>query len=1053
MRHTRATTTAAVAFAVLAATASAGTWSWQRQLEFAKALCTRQYYDIGDIVLGRLEADKNIIGVEKAHLYKELGEYYSDLAEAAVTEKRDINAFVQYLSKSRAYFVKFLNHNSIKTNPRYAAGRFEIRMRLSRISLAVADGHIRVFDNPKTSKADKEKHKKLAVDIFKRAIAEFQLAVGEKDKEVKRIKGLSPQDESLRKTWRERVRRAREELFRVRLERSMARVRFATLLKKIKAPAKEWQAQLGAAEKDYRQLLLDYSGTPGATQANLELARCLLERGAKHDKEVLDRLGEVWEKRGGFRRFRQVPCEAAQMKASILIRQKKPKVAIPVIDGLLAFASGGAWNPEEKTVQGVIEALQAVEGASREQFSERQVALSFMMEAEFYAAVAAAAEKAKEPGKKIRLLYGAAYDISLGVLKVRRFLDPKYADLIERWRMRSGRPLDPAILWQKYLDAISKRKYLDAARLMGEIASQQTTLPRAELAPDKKREMWFTVGQCYHAAGRDHEAAIAFLAAGRWFPEPAPEAYKAASAAVSAANAQFKRTKHPSDEKFLRWVQEQAEALNPYGKGGIYIKQAETARKEGKFQRALTLLDQVRPDQDAYPHALYHYALTYKAMFSRMSAADKAGMDGKRAVARMRASFDKLLAYYKTKYPELKREGDQDAIDRLVGVVGAALAMYTDFYLRPPYKDSNRVLEITTDLQKQYPGVESSPGFPVICFSRMRAAYSLMAKADLDTGRKLLRVVEDTWKTLGSFSEFRYLDKAAAMAAQCHFEMSKKLTALAKTATDKAKQQGLEQQAGEHKARALDFYLQLVALAPRQTLRTYRYILHSLRSREHKLKSEDWRKIVALAPKVIEMFKGDRRAAADLLFVKATLGIAYHGLKNYREAIPPLQEVDDAYEKHYQDQLLPYRERKRKWQEDPNRNPKPGRPPRRHASQPEIMEKLAFCYLAASSRSHYDRALKTYIVLTRIYAPKPAKYWIVFYNLCETYRRLDLFEQAVKQIDRAYLRDPSMGGRSSKARFLGLVGRIQREVAKLKNTQRAATLEPMIKRLLKNLRK
>ena len=221
--------------AVLAATASAGMWRWQRKLEFAKALCTRQYYDIGDRVIARLESDKSIIGIEKAFLHRDLG------------------LFVQYLDKSRACFLKFLGHASIKTNPRYGSDRFDIGLRLSRIQLAIAEGHVRELDNDRLAKAEKEKHKKQAVTILKAAIAAFDRAVGEKAKGVSKVKGLAPPataDAALRNKWRERYRIAREELFRVRLERNVSRVRFAQLLKQVKAAASEWQAQLATAEKD-----------------------------------------------------------------------------------------------------------------------------------------------------------------------------------------------------------------------------------------------------------------------------------------------------------------------------------------------------------------------------------------------------------------------------------------------------------------------------------------------------------------------------------------------------------------------------------------------------------------------------------------------------------------------------------------------------------------------------------------------------------------------------------------------------------------------------------
>ena len=1041
--------------AIVAAAASAATWSWQRQVEFAKGLCTRQYYDLADLMVARLEADPSIIGIEKAYLYRELGDYYADLAETIVAEKRDLKGFIDYLNESRAYFLKYLDHTSIKKNPKYAGDRFDIRMRLSRLSLATADGYARFIDDKAAAKPDKEKYKKQAVAIFKSAIAEFQRAVAEKAKEVARLKGITPpSDSDLRKKWRQKYRAAREELFRVRLERSIACVRFAKFLKQVKAPAKEITGQLDAAEKDYRQLLLDYSGTPGATQANFELACCLLEKGVTHDKEVLERLGEVWEKRDGYRRYKRMPCEAAELMAMVLMRQKKAKEAIPVLDGILGFASDGAWNPERKSVGAVVETLEAAPESDRVQFDQRACSRVFMTQAEAYAAQGAAAEKAKMPRKQIRELYGGAYDIALGVLQVRRFVDPKFAPLIETWRVKASRKKEPAVLWQEYLGAINKKKYADAAHLMSEIASQQALLSREALAPDKKREMWFTVGQCYYAGGHNYEAAIAFMAAGRWFPEPANKAHDAANAAVAAANAQFKQTKSPHDERFLRSMQEMAEDLNPYGKGGIYILQGTNARKEGKFTRAIELFNKVRPDQPAYPHALYNIGITYKAMFGKLSDDDKKGSSGKRTVAQMKSFFDKLFEYHKTRVPQLKSQGDDTAVERVVGVVAAAMAMYTDFHLRAPYKDPDKVLELTAGLEQRFPGIAKTAGFPVIIFSRMRAAYSLIAPSDVQRCRTLLGTIEEAWKTLGGYADFRYLDKAAGMGAMANISVAKKYEEVAKAAKDEAEKRTLLSRAEKLRDRALDFYLQLVAAAPNQTLRTYRYILHSLRAREHTPKSEDWHKIVELAPKVIEAFEGDRRAAKDLLFIKATLGTAYHGLEKWREAAPLLEEVDDALEKPYQDQLTRYKEAKRKWEEDPKRNPRPGHPPRRDATHPEIKETLAFCYLRGAVRTKYRRAMLTYVALTRLYARKPAKYWIVFYNLCETYRRLGEYEEAVKQIDRAYLRSAgTMHSESSKTRFRDLMSRLKKSVGRLEDAKRRDALEPYIAQLLDKLRK
>lgn len=1044
---------AVAALVLLAAPAFSATWSWQRELEFAKALTTRQYYDIADLVIERLQQKSSIIGIEKAFLFRELGEYYSDLAQTVVTEKRDVEGFIKYLDLSRAFFLKFLDHPSIKKNPRYGGNRFEIRLRLSRIQLAVAEGHARKLDDDRVNAADKAKHKTAAINIFRAAIGEFEKAVAEKSREVAKVKGLSPPanaDSKLRDAYKTKYRAVREEHFRVRLERNMAQVRFAALLKKVNGPGAEIQSNLNAAEKDYRQLLLDFSGTPGATQANLELARCLIAKGVRHDKEAIERLGEVWEKRINFGRFKRVPCEAAQLKVTILLRQRRGREVVGTCDEILEFASNKVWGGDQKSVQGVINTFEAVPESDREQFDQRAVAQTFMMEAEGYALQGEGAETAKKPRREIRRYYSAAYDIALGVLEVRRFLDPKYSSLVEKWRVKANRPVAPAIVRQRYLDAINKKKFDVAATLYREIASAQTLLPPDKLSANDKRQMWFTVGQCYHAAGREHEAAIAFLAAGRWFPEPTSEAYKAASAAISAAHAQHKRTQDPNDEKFLRWIQLQAEALNPYGKGGIYIRQAENARNEGQLDRALDLLAEVSPDQDAYPHALYHYALTYKAVFRALKPDEQKGPAGRRAIASMKTAFSKLFDYFRAKAPDLKAKGEDEAVERLINIVGAAVAMYTDFYLRDPVKDPKVVLALTDDLTKSYPGIEKTPGYPVVIFSRMRAAYSLIPSSDPAAGAKLLATIEAAWKLLGTFPDFRYLDKAAAMAAQSNIVMAKNLETRAKTAAA-AEKATLTRQAGGYRTQAIEYYLQLIDVAPRQSLRTYRYILYSLKTRANPRKGDDWNRIIKIAPKIIDLFKRDPGAEEDLLFVKSALGIAYAERGRHAEAIKPLEEVDDVYEKRYQDAYLPWRKRKHAYDQDPENAPKPGRPPKRSGAQPEIMEKLAFCYLKAKASDKYERALRTYITLTRLYQRQPEKYWSVFYNLCMTYQRLGRYEDAAKQIDRAWRRDPTLGGR--KSQFRDLVAAIQKSLGRLQDARRKAELERFITRLLADLRK
>ena len=1015
-------------------------WRWERKLEFARALATRQYHDIGNLVIARLDADKTIIGIERAFLSQRTGEYYADAAGELAAQHK-LQGFLDCLDQARTRHRRYLDYPAIQTGPRYAAERFETRMTLCRLTLAMAEGVARLRDDKRTPDADRPKLTQRATKLHQSAIADFDRAVADKSSHVERIRRIEPKgDEALRREWRRQLRGVREEFFRVRLERNMARVRFATFLKKAKAPTKDWQAQLDAAENDYRKLLLEFSGTPGATQANLELARCLLEKGPKHDGEAIERLTEVWRKRGDFPRYSRIPCEAAELKAAILLRQKKPAEAIAAIDALLAVASDGAWDPEQRTAGLVAALVGELPEEDREQFSRRAGVRVLLLQAEAFALQGAQARQAGRPRAEIRRAFGAACDIATGVLRAQRFVAPRYTPLINGWLKEAGQLAPPELLWQRYVGALDRGDYREAAHLLQQIAAQQTTLPRERLSPADKRELWFSMGRCYHAAGMGREAAYAFLAAARWFPDVTAPGSNPVSAAVGAAAAQHQRTHSNLDKRFLEWVQEQAELLVP-GTGAAPVRKGIRLRRNGRLRQAIEAFQQVKPDQEAHPHALYHTAVTWKLTFAGLSPADQKGAEGRQVLQQMEQAFAALYGFCKARYPELQRKGDNDACRGLIEAVSAALAMHTDFYTRKPCNDPDRVLKLTSDLAKRFPGIEKSSAFALILFNRMRAACALAPESPMGRVEELLIAIEEGWRTIQADGGFPHRDKAAAIGAHAHLAVAGRLE---KKDTARAQR---------HRDRGLDFYLQLIDVAPDQPVETYHYILLRLKTRPHKPKSEDYRAIVAIAPAAIERFKGKPNAARALLDIRIALGVAFHGLGKHREAIRVLEGIDDQLEGPYRQRLREYRRQLDEWQRQQQRRQRPEGPPGRDPGHAEVKENLAFCYIASSRRDRYERALEAYVFLCRVYDRKPDKYAVIVYSLCETLHRLGRYEDAARRIDRVLYRPAAFyGGRAGRARLRRLVARMKTATAKLSDPRRRTELEPFLDELLARLR-
>ncbi len=1033
---------AALPLCLVAAAASAlAAGPWDRQIEFARKLATFQYYDIADIVLQRVENDRRLIGILKANVLRQIGDYYSSIAPGVATTRAGLPGFIDALGKASSYYKKYVAHKSPKRED-----RFQVRMQLSRVSLAIAEVHLQMFKDSRTPQAQRTAHKTKALDIFKAAVAEFRTAIAAKKREVELKRKQKPKDlraTKARARWEKEYNPLRVQYFRVQLEHLNARVRYARLLRGFKLSAQQWQAELKVCADAYRQLLLDFVNSPGEVQANLYLGICRMEQGPKSYKEALLRFETVWRRRSMFRDYKRVPCEAAYWTAFIQKAQKKYREAIHTIDDLMRVASSGVWNMEKqrRTIGKLVETLKELEGVDREQYSQAQAATAFLLQAECFAALAAD-KKTKAPERK--KLYGAAYDISDAVGQVSGLRDVKYASLMEKWRRLAGRPRSAVAVRAMYLKALQEKKYVRAARLYTEMIGQGA-IPREE-----RRQAWYTVGQCYYAGGRHYQAAICFSAVSKWFPKPLSKALEAARAAVGAQHKQAQLTKSAFDQTLVARYRIAAEKLDPLGTAGVTIREAKDLRKQRRFDEALALLATIDSQNKAYANALYETALTHKARFEALAANDRKSMRGKRVLSEMLAGFQKLLDYHRTALPKLTGEANADARERLTAVAGAGLLMLSDAYIRQYLDSPKKVVELTADLEKRYPGIGKAPAASALYMKRMHAGYILISRAKTaKEAEAYLPVVEESWRAARKFPDFQFLDRAASIGAYAYLGVAKKLNAEAKATSAAAAKKALEARAATASHRAVEFYIELLRAAPKQDIKIYRYVLQGLRSRA---REEDYKAIIELASKAIAIYGRSRRHSAAILLVKTDLGVAHYGLKQYAEAIPFLLEVETHYETIYRAARKKYDKLKVEYERDPGRFRAPPSRPRRNALQPEVKEKLAFCYLASNKRSQYKWCASAYADLCRIYTQRPVKLWAARYNLCETYRRLKRFAEAIRLTDRWYLRDPAMGGAASKRRFQRLAGQILKDLDKLDDPVDKKSLKEAAKELYEQLR-
>jgi hypothetical protein len=1025
----------------------------ERQLEFARHLCARRWFDIAESVVQRVEKF-TLAGYEKPLLYKELGEFYGDVATQAARGRGGLTDFIRYLDVASGYYRKFLDDPVTKkyVDPKGTmAGRSwwvgqaaEIRTRLSWISMSTAEAHAQLLDDPQVPAEDKAKHKAEAARILKAAIGDLRQAVDASNRSVEDIRKKEPprSDRAGHQRWERQYQEAKAESFRVRLYINEARLRYARFLRKTKADRKEWLGELQAAEKDLIELRKKFSGTPGGKQANLNIAICMYEQGPSRDEDALGRLVDLWNERRGFDK-RRLPCEAAFWQGRIRFRQKNYPEAIKILHALLEYRSGGAWKADVVTSNVVQQFLADNEDAAAEDYDQKALAGAFMLLARAYAGLADKGAASKADPRKVREYYGLAYDIASAVDQVQRTADPKLIANLELWRKKSGKLRSLGDLQRLYVKALldarntrdpklRKEKYLEAASFLSELLSRAEEEPEFRTDAETKRRSWFLVGQCYYFAGRFYEAYIVFTGYTRWFPEPKGEQLKAGGFARAAVKKLLDQEKSPFHVALSRRALAHDEMLRYGGGSWQAIRQGIDLRNAGRYDDALYELRKVAADNEAFPHALYHTGLTHKARYQKLDANAQKSPAGRRELAAMADAFGKVLAEYAQRIPKLQDEEDAEKRDRLVDIVAATLTQLVGAHYRGLLPNGTQVLELTDDLETRYPGIGKTDYAAQLLYYRMAGAYSLIDKADPEQAARLAAVIEEGWKAIQNYKEFEHLDGACNLCAQLYLKIAKRIREEEVPKATDAEKPALLQQAKEADARSLDFYLQLFEKAPQQKLATYYYVVHAFRQRGE---IADFRQIIKVASQAIELYDGQATDPADrktLLILKGTLGIAYAKAEKYSQAIEVLEAVNAVYDQEYEDRLKAWEAKKARHEENPRRFPKPPGKPVRSQTHSEFREWLARCYLLAESRDKYAKAVAIYVEFADDARRDEERYLEVIYWLCEAYRRQGDLESAVLRLFRAISsRAQAARGEAFAERYRALVARVGQDAAKL----------------------
>lgn len=1053
--------------ALCASSARALEYWWERDFEFANKLTApaRKYFDLAETVLTKLEDNPDIIGIQKAKLLHRIGDFFAEKADDYATGRNWRERMVEYINKSRQYYQKFLAQDAAQPGGRLAGEAFRVRTRVSWLSLSLAEGEAKAYDAEGLTKEAKKEIKDKVVKLFEAAIEEFRKAMPDKDREIQDLLKKEPRNATEAVAWREKVLDpVRVESFMVAHLYCQGRLRLAKFLRDTKTSEIEVDKLLKDVEKDFTDskggiLFKFYTLSAVLPNAKLTLCHCLFDQGPVRDKDLDERIEDLWSARQNYA-VKRIPCDAQFLRVKVYMRQKKYKEALQADDDLLKYRTE-VWGAEAKgpnAAQAVKEILEFFAGAPPDEYDQRSIAAAILLEADAYAGLAAEAAEQKKSPPTVQKLYATAHNLAVGVRLAKVPMDRKYAALMESWREKGRLPLaipDRLVLLET---ALREKEYDKAAVITSDLIRD------GGFSRDTVHERWMDVGRFYLACKRYHDAYTVFWAVARWYPDRNQAG--ACSLTLKAIEMEREASKGTPAEAFDLALYERARrdvVILLKVETAIPIRDGKELHKKGLFDAALAEFKKIGPDTKFYAEALFETAQTRRAMAEKAYRADKKSETAKAAAKACEDAFDALDAYYQKKLPTLGEDVEK-ADDRkrliLTGTFGfvARLTVLLEEFLNKPAK----VLELTAPgFERKYPGIEAvatPPAYGLALFYRIRAAYALV-RADPDHADPNLAILEDGWKSLcEKTKQFPHLDKAAATGAGAYGLVADRLDTLVKTAqtpeelkkvtdpellkrlSDPAEVQKMAARVLVLKNRSMDFYFQLIAANPKQPLNTYRFIIMTLYQRDVMPRTPDFRKIVELTPPLLEELKDDTdpTITAVALQLKAVLGICYAQLNQFDNAIPILEEVDTAYEKSYQENLKNWTDRKTKKEEyEAKKDPralktKVGDQPARAAFQPDAKYWLGRSYLGGNVAPKYPAAVKLFTQLITIHNATQAwpKFWDVFYWYCEANVKMGNFADAVGQINRIILRDPNLHDKETKARFLQFLRRIKPDVDK-----------------------
>jgi hypothetical protein len=411
-------------------------------------------------------------------------------------------------------------------------------------------------------------------------------------------------------------------------------------------------------------------------------------------------------------------------------------------------------------------------------------------------------------------------------------------------------------------------------------------------------------------------------------------------------------------------------------------------------------------------------------------------------LATMVKAQEKALSEFTAWQPKLSAsadEGDDLKLKGMTEVAAGALLQLCSAHSQGthPKADINQVIALTDDLARKYPGVETSTYAPVLYFLRLQTAYKLqeaMKTVDEKELQRLTAIVEDAWTTLKGFPEFGYLSHACNTAATFHLKVSQKLRDAAGAMPDPATLARIT----KIESRALELYLELFHIAPKQPINTYRYVIGRFKARGG---ITDYRAIVTVASTCVETYEGTRTALLDekaFLLVKAELGMALARTEAYAKAKSVLAAVDKAFEKGYQKRLDAWKRLDDAYRKDRLRNRHPGLKPVRGAAQRAVREWLARSYLETDDKDKYGETIEIYNDLLfglRRSRDKESreKYVELLYWLCETLRRQGDLDAGLGLLTRGMLSyNEIIGSKDQAPRYRALLTRYRHDAGNKK---------------------